>query len=874
MSAGEFASNLQQYHRRNASASSTRITAQRDPNILNRHSRTRSAQRRLSQPELASLSSEFDDKQTASDEEQDEVNLDRPHRHTEESEQAYRVDRRELFYRPTETQLLRDADTFQHFRIRALMRVSIGRWRQIALRLTQEHEQMVSIARAHDLGILLRQSFDHWRSNLQIRVETAAAEQYFFQLEQRAERARDLYLLTKAYTHWQQLARERVMHALEARRQVLRVKYFHAWLDLTMENNRKVRRQGQQKVCNLWMHRYHILADNAKKASYTRTHNLMKTGYRKWFWSFCGRRAPEVNTRRLKSYFFNQWALASQRRAYDEYKVSMYRHSLVRRKWFLEWLQQTRSFLRSSKEADDFHQLKITARCMLECRRMVRYTPLTRQVTNMADWRIAGSTFAIFVNRFRTEMQANKVNQCRVLRNAWTAWNDHLRWQTLECQIDDRVLIQALYKWVLAARYLLLRRLCEQRVKGVALRKLTSHHRSQATARQMAVQHFEKARQMRASKLAIDRWRHLLNVYNQDVRVAFEFEAPRIAQQAMSAISAKANHIHQLDKWASDAEYYFCGVKLLKKWRMVTAETKRRKLHEAYAHVRRRSKMKLARSALKKWHTRLQAVVAMQEQAHSHDQNRLIQLGTDLFDRWRSQYRFLMDRQDQTTMEFDQRFAHRHLDTWVSKCRAQAQRHELATVNAELRISNIAFGWLHKLHLRIIELKGRESNAESLRRWYEKRHTHNLLRLWHERAAKRRDRPLQPPVFSSTRARRRQDAITRGPTNNALAATNRAEEWTAFDEGFDVGDWIPGLDNVEVTSTPMPGYLSTPSKRAARARGMARVSTTPAGTPLAARLRSQAGRRGEFGRSGVSAGFAGSTFGAILESEPRTPGGE
>lgn len=871
LSASEFASNLQHYQRRNASASSTRNIAQRDPVILNQHSRTRSARRRLSEPEPTSLSSEFDDGQTVSDDELDEVNSDR---RIEESEPAYRVDRRELFYRPTETQLLRDAETFQDFRVRALMRTIIGHWRRITLRSQNEHERMASTARAHDLGILLRQSFDHWRSNLQIRVEAAAAEQYFSQLEQRAERARNLYLLMKAYTHWQQLARERLMNALEARRQVLRVKYFHAWLDITMENNRKIRRQGLQRVCNTWMHRYHTSAEHDKKASHTRALNLMKTGYRRWFWTFCERRAPEVKTRRLKSSFFNHWALASQRRAYDEYKVTMHRHALIKRKWILEWLKQARSILRNTKEADTFRQLKITAQCMLECRRMVRYTPLVRQVSNMADWRIAGSTFATVVNKFRTEMLADKVNQCRIMRNAWTAWNDHLRWQTLECQIDDRVLVQALYKWVLAARCLLLQRLCEQRLKSVALRKLTSYYRSQSTAQKVAIDQFERDRRMRASKLVIDRWRHLLDVYRQDAQVAFDFEAPRIIQQAISALAVKINHIHQLEKWALDAEYFFCGVKFLKKWRAATAETKRRKLHEAYALVRRRSKMKLAKTVLEIWHTHLQAVAEMQEQAHSHDQNRLLHLGTSLFDRWRSLFLFLVDRHEQIVIEFDQRFVHNHFDMWTSKFRRQAQRHELATANSELRISNIAFGWLHKLHLRIIELKGRESKAESLRRWYEKRHAHNLLRLWHEKTAKRRDQPLQPPVLSSARARRRQDAITGAPTNNALAATNRAEEWTAFDEGFDVGDWIPGLENVEASSTPMPGYLSTPSKRAARARGMARLSTTPAGTPFAARLRSQAGRRGEFGKSAVGAGFAGSTFGAILESEPRTPGGE
>ncbi|KAL8940426.1 MAG: hypothetical protein Q9216_002831 [Gyalolechia sp. 2 TL-2023] len=874
LSASEFADNLQHYQRRNASASSTRTTAQRDHSVFNRNPGARSAQRPLIQPEVSPPSPGFGSGESVSEEEQSEVEFDRQKRRTERPKQLYHVDRRELYYRPTETQLVRDAETFQHFRIRALMRVSIGRWRRIALQSKQEHDQMAQIALSHDFGILLRQSFDQWRSNLQQRVETAIAEQYFFQLEQRAERARDLYLLMKAYTHWQQLARDRVEHALEARRQVLRVKYFHAWFDFTIQNNEKVRRQGLRKLCSLWIQRHHVLVGNDQKALFTRTRNLIKGGYWKWFWTFYERRAPQWKERRLQSCVLSNWALASRRRTCDDYRVTVQMHASVKRKWFSKWIQQARSFLCNSKEADRFRQQRITAQCMLECRRMVRYAPLVRQISNLTDWRIAGSTFGIFVNKSRSEQLANKVSHRRIMRNAWTIWNDNLRWQTLESQIDDRVLVQALYRWVIAGRSLLLQRLCEQRLKRMALRRLTSHYQTRATSQQTAISRFERERQTRASKLAIDRWRDLLNDHRQDARIAFEFEAPRIAQQAMSAVTARIKHIHQLHKWALDAEYYFCVVKFLKKWRAVTAATKRRKLHEAYAHVRRRSKMKLATSALQIWHSRFQAIAQAQAQAHSYGQIQLLHHGTRLFDHWRSQYNFFIDRQDQTTMEFDQRFAHNHFDMWTSKFRTQVRRHALASANAELRVSNIAFGWLHKLHLRIIELKGRESNAESLRRWYEKRHTHNLLRLWHERTAKRRDRPLQPPVFSSARARRRQDAITGEASDGAFAAANRAEEWTAFDEGFDVGDWIPGIDNVEASSTPMPGYLSTPSKRAARARGMARASTTPAGTPFAARLRSQAGRRGEFGRSGAGVGFAGSAFGAILESEPRTPGGE
>ncbi|KAL9606632.1 MAG: hypothetical protein Q9179_000218 [Wetmoreana sp. 5 TL-2023] len=873
LTAREFASNLQHYQRRRASASDSQTHVQMNHRTTRRQSRTQSAQRSLVQAEVNLASAGNDSQGFWHEEEREGDGVDRNNRLTGNYEQAYRADHRELFYQPNETQLLRDVDTFQHFKMRAVLRDSISRWRVVMLDSRKLHDLMDHRARNYDLATLLRQSFDLWRSKLQLNVQAAAAERYYLQLEQRAHKARDLYLITKAFTHWQQVAFDRVKCIKEARHQILRVKYFNAWLEHTVVNQQKVRRQGQRKLYSLWHQRYSNSLEQGGKASLTRTRNLLKTAYWKWFWSFCERRAPQWHNGRLRSSLFSHWALFSQRRSYQEYEATVRRDHVVKKICFTKWLQQARFTLSKSREADMFRQQKIAARSLLECRKAIRYAPLVRQVTNMADWRIAGSTFASLVNIIRTQQQANKVNELRVMRNAWTAWNDRLRWQTLEDQIDDRVLVQTLYRWVLAERCILQQRLREQRIMHTCLRKLIDGHRARAKSRRAIGDGLSKKRQVRILRSIIHSWRHCVNVCLRDAQIAFNFEAPRIAQEAISAWTAKRNHLCKLEKWAVDASYYFRTVRFIRLWRAAAAEVKRQKIRDAYAQVRRQNKVKLVRSCLQIWSDRTQRVTDMEEHSGSYDQSRLLGIGTSLFDHWRNRHSFLVDRQNQTTLEFDQRFAHNQLDKWIERHRSHAQKEELARVNAELRISNVAFGWLHKLHLRVIELKGRESNAESLRRWYEKRHFHNLLRQWHERLAKRRDQPLPPPVYSS-RARR---LGLRSEAEGQEEAAGRAEEWTAFDEGFNLGDWIPALDAQASSTTPLPGYLSTPSKRAARARGLVRMSTTPAGTPFAARLHLQLGkeprsvRRGDLGRS--NAGFSGSAFGPIPETSPRTPGG-
>ncbi|KAL8641182.1 MAG: hypothetical protein Q9228_001978 [Teloschistes exilis] len=870
LTAEEFANNLQHYQRRHASASETHTRSHYHRNTVRHQTRTQSAQRPLVHEQEDYQVAGYGPQETADSDDQIEDSDEDRSQSIGNPDQAYHVDHRELFYQPTENHLIRDAATFEHFRLRALVRNVIRHWRAVTSSFRQEHEGLASKAQSHDHGILLRQSFDIWNGKLHIKTQAAAIEQFYLRLELRAHKARGLYLLTKAFTHWQQTTLEKINHAVDARRQILRVKYFSAWLELTVVNCRKVRLQVQQKFYRLWRQRHLVLSQLNNKASSTRERNSLKSAHWKWFWAFCDRRAPQWHDGRLRSSVFSHWALAAQRRSYQEFGVAHRRDVLIQKACFSRWLCQARSILSQNKEAQNFRQQKIATRSLLVCRKTLQYAPLVRQVSNMADWRIAGSTFAILVNSVRTERQASKVNQLRVVRNAWTTWNDRLRWQTLEDRIDDRVLVQALYRWVLAERCVLQQRVCEQRILYICFRKLINEYRARTAVRTAIGHGFERERQAKISRMIIHAWHRALQIHQRNVQVAFQFEAPRVALETMSAWTDRMTHLRKLEKKSEDFCYYFRTTRSLKQWRAATVEAKRRKVRDAYVHVRRQNKMQLARTCLEVWRDRTQTVSRMEEQAKVHDQSQLLRFATRLFDHWRSRHDFLADRQDQTVSEFDRRFVYSQFDTWIARWRTHAQLEELARVNSQLRISNIAFGWLHKLHLRVIEVQSRESKADSLRRWYQKRHSHNLLRQWHEKVAKRRDQPPPPPVFSS-RARRlgvRQD------TDGQEEVAGRAEEWTAFDEGFDLGDWIPALE-AQASSTPLPGYLSTPSKRAARARGLVRLSTTPAGTPFAARLRSQLGREPQSARRAErpNAGFGGSAFEPIQEASPRTPGG-
>ena len=782
------------------------------------------------------------------------------------SQQPFVLAQNERFYNPSKTQLLRDARDFYNYRIRSVARDAVDKWCFAAFQAKDQHEHMERLAAAHDKEILLRQAFEHWRLRLHARKQAAETERFFNRLERRATKARDLFLLAKAFSHWAQCTHEEVLRTSNARQRVLSTKYLRAWREITVINQLKMRHQGLRKFFGVWKQRYIATITDEIKADLRRHESLSRNAYWQWFWYFCERRAPEWRASRLKRKYLLQCVAIFRNNVRLNQQVVLQSTNVSRKKIMLPWLEKAQITISALREADAFHKQKQTAHALQAWRRTMQYAPLFRQISNMVDWRVAGETFSTFITRYRVEKQAESVSRLRIMRTAWTHWNDRLRWQSLARRIDDRFLIESLYKWVIAERYRLLHRLSTERLKQRMFSKLKDHCRLRQAQRENGLQMAQEAQEKSRMRSFIRHWYSKLGSYRQDERVAFEFSAPKLAQDALKLWTRSSAQVRYLNSMARHANFYFLTKKCYKRWQSATANAKRQKRRNAYVQVRRKSKMNLAAKVLRQWRSLSAQSQDMERQASSRNQSHLLRVGTELFDRWKDQFNVRRDQDYRATQHFERRLLERHLYTWIERLENQARLEETAELNDEMRVKTIAFSWCNTLRLKIIELKGREAKAENLRAWYEKRRFRNILRHWHDQTAGKLDRTNRGTTFSS-RIKRARSQIA---ADEHDGQTRGAEDWT----DFDIGDWIPALE-AQSSNTPIPGYLSTPSKRAARAKALVRVSTTPAGTPLEHRHRPQTGstprtsRRGAFGKSTTA--LKGSTFGAIMEDSPRTP---
>ena len=752
------------------------------------------------------------------------------------SDRAYKDSAREILYRPSETQLLRDSEVFQSFRIRAVARDAIQTWRNLAVKVGCEHVVMEQRAIAHDSDILLRQAFDQWHNSYFLRRQTIETERFFGHLERRANRARDLYLLTKAFTHWAECASEEVQRTSVARRHILRTRYFNAWLEITAVNELKVRRRSLRKFFFLWQHKLRSVGANSTKALSVFSENIVQTIFWRWFWNFCEQRAPEWRKARLKKQFLTRWLAATNADAKLNVQIILSHEEKIMRRYWTHWREKTKKLLALRHHAEYYYSRAIIKRIFGACQLHLRHLPPARRVCSMVDWRVVYTTFSTLRLRVAFEQRAAQVDRQRIIRKAWTQWNDRVRWQTLSQQIDERLVLQALYKWVLAERLVLLRRLYEERLERRAIFKLKEKWEDIYAHREEQCTLVTNTRNRRLLQALTQHWSARIKEHHQRDRLSFEFHAPHVAQETLQVWRSKYKQCAELNTWSRDAAFYFRASRTFKVLQNAVVESQKQKRRAAYAEVRRQVKMNLARRVISRWYSQAAQINDFQEQAHAYYQQTLLELGSGLFHRWLGKLDQALQQNLLVNGQFLKNLRNGCLQVWLDRSRLQQAAEEKADDFAMSHVEKIAYECLRSLRIRGLELGSRSEAATALGQWNRKRHLRNLVRIWREKTSERRG--LAEPNFPRT---------TRSWRTAMGSAVDQTvpfpRQVTDLKDDFDLAELIPALE-AQSSNTPLPGYLSTPSKRAARARALTRALPTPTtpsifGTPLPRRLRMQ-----------------------------------
>ncbi|KAI9857457.1 MAG: hypothetical protein M1813_008207 [Trichoglossum hirsutum] len=746
----------------------------------------------------------------------------------------------ELLFHPSGTQMALDAEKFYHQHLSGLVMHILRQWRDMAAELQYHCGDLDVIAANHDMAILLRQAFDTWRVALQDRKQKAETERFFAHIERRAKKARDLYLVTKAFTHWAQSASDEVERTSVARRHILRSKCFNAWRDITAVNELKARRQMLKKFYTKWKQSYMGAVSAEFEAVAVYEENMVSKMYWVWFWVHKDKQASNVRSRWVKKKYLTALITNARRKRERALWIQNVRKQQLLRKLLGEWSLKVQALSRLRGEAMDFRDMGLEQKCLHCWKRQAELIHVARQVAFNVEWRISRDAFVLWLKRTRTSSQATRVDRLRILRNTWTNWNDRLRSQAIIMRINERIILQALYKWVLVERTTLLKRLFEKRLKQAVFRRMVQTLDSQRIRAQQSERALREKREGNLMASVFRRWRLQTRLNKQREQLAVGFQVPRIVREKIHIWTSELEHVRLLEQWAQDAGFYFLTLKVIKTWRAAVTNSKRQKRKTAYAQARRIVKVNLASLVFTLWRERSSQVTALRRQAEAIDRNRIVHIGIVQINTWRSRLQNSTGMVLQANSAYNTCATKRYFDIWSGNLDRHREMNEKAGYYAQVQVLEVAAALLRRWRMRVLGNHGRDMSAQLFKERNDRTHFRNIFTHWRNRAAQRRGRG---PIKSSVG--RLNDGDLEGND------TKRAEDWTVFDDGFDFGDWIPGLE--ASGSTPVPGYLSTPSKRAARAKALVRLTATPRvrKTPLERKIFPVARdlRRSEFGKS-------------------------
>ncbi|TKA79471.1 hypothetical protein B0A55_04223 [Friedmanniomyces simplex] len=692
-------------------------------------------------------------------------------------------------------------------------------WHDRALILHQTQQQARAIATAHDHRTLLKQAFDQWRTNLSMRKDAHAKALLHDQIDERASYHFRHYLLHKAFTQWVGSLAYQRRQVHDAQVQILRIRYFYRWRTLAVDNALKARSILARKYLAVWRAKLARRQLREEQALAKSEESRVRTCWRAWFWHFCSRRVEgwredSVKRRALEVLKTRVSALDGQRERARHYCDT----NSARRA--LHVLRDRFARLQNSMQLAQTHQDRtLTTRCLHTLTIRARLEPLGRTLTLKVSLDLQRKAFRIWHLHLQLSRQATEVDRQRILQSAWTNWNDALRCRALGQKIDERVLVENLYRWVLAERGRLMRRRVEESLARKVLSTWVIKLHDSSRRYQQATQVFAERQQRRRLSCVMVKLHLAMRKREDAERAAVEFASARVLPNALDALATKFRQVQQISKWAEDARFYTLCTRTLAVWKEKTTQHQHNRKRDAYTRVRTRVKIRLVATVLAGWRAKTAHLRVLNGEAERRASERVIVVGSQGFDRWRARSAQVQQMVQQAA-ELNRRklviAAFSALTTRYTDLAALDERAEAFRRETDLAVLAVA---LKRVQWAQFTAARRAESAEAL--WARNRdvHVRNMVRLWAAQTSSRREA-------------RQAAASGRGKEEEELESPSLRPASRAASRSRLPPQAFPSSPPTATIGTATPAYLRTPSR--SRRAGRFRPLPTPApGTPFA-----------------------------------------
>ena len=502
-----------------------------------------------------------------------------------------------------------------------------------------------------------------------------------------------------------------------------------------------------------------------------------------------------------------------------------------------------------------------------------------QRVSRMQDWRVARLAFSSWSKRAQAIKLAEQRRNHQLISSHMRFLQLNVRAKREREQKDHKMKAKYLYWMIVEVRAQQFIRQHQSQTNQRCLKSLIDRFRAR---RDILAIHEAQVLQQRNNRVLISTlecWKLQVNVQRERSQMAVEFYHPKIELDSLSIWRARVQEVRRQELRAEDAAFYFLTTRVLKGWSAKAKELRKARLNEAYKHARRSVKVNLLQRAFSTWKARTDRVFTMQQQSIHRQDQRSRGMVQRAFVKWQIAGSRVHQSLETAVAHSETTLTKRTVQTMLDRAREVQALRTRADQFYSIRLSDMCLGHLRKLSMKAFEIKRRQQDADAVRSRHITKHLRIMLRHW---ASSTKDLtlvfPTQKPspmsatayypprtgtgtgttptvvgsfaetsthATTGTAAHTTSTSTVQEPPTSTdpntipnpkispatlLSTTHRAEEWSAFDQDL--------LEpNPNITTSMTPGYLNTPSKRAARVRALVNASTTPAGTPWSANLR-------------------------------------
>lgn len=794
-------------------------------------------------------------------------------------------------FEPPQTVIEPDASASFKNSTRRATRRFLHQWLAQAIQSRDDNTNLTLLAQSRDKIILTRQALETWHLRLRQHREEAARARFYARYDLRATKAHELYLLTKVLTHWAEITVEQIECTSVARRHILRVRCFNAWQDITAVNELKARKLILRKHFAKWRSQQVTISIRTNRTVATYAEDLIRRAFREWL-----RKRRElwyiVTTKdREASQAIQLWLELHRKSKSTAAMAINYSHHRLLKGVLLLWLQKAKQFLQQQESAQSLHRDRLYQIYLQRWQQETHLISAGRQFRYHCEGGVVSTVFKMWVLRAQQERKATIIDQLKIKREAWNAFDDRRRCQGMQARIGQRVVFRALQSWVMARRLLGFRARHDQLLKADSMYRLVE---CWSTRDDDSAQSERRASQYYASRLrnrVFISWRTCLSDYLEDERMALGFTSSIYTAKALAKWVTEKHRLELLDRCAKDANFYIIATHTLGRWKTSTESLRRQKRRLAYAQMRRQIKLSVASKMLNKWRLRAATVLQSKDQAFERLRNRDASSCANVLQRWRAKAENFTELGEATISRFRSQSLRAYLILWdrratmeaKARCHVQGKYftrllrciknhdnlEQQAHIRAEEHYTNACSQCFRRWNARALQNGGKDGSATRLRDKFARKRSIKILIFWRRSLLRKQQPQNTAPEHSLVPIAR--------VTPAQFSRTSRNEDWTDFNL-----DWEGDLDDA-VSSTPKPGYLNTPSRRVDRLKVAAESSTTPRYSPPSTPLPRGTNRypSSSFARSSTSASRGGGLFRSVLgkrrtindipEESPQTP---